>query len=93
MPGRRMTFPLARIGILLVVGAVAVSFFEFYVGFGALAADLSGNEEIPETRTELKDFFINRFLFTSSLSTIIFWLGLALVAAGAARRITRIGRR
>jgi hypothetical protein len=92
MAQRRGGVPLIRTGLLLVVGAVAVSMFELYAGFGGLASDMHSAEPIPENWRELRSFFLERFLFRSAASTAIFWAGLALIGAGAARGVLRIGR-
>lgn len=93
MAARPRRFPFFRLGMLLVLGAVAVSIFQFYIGFGEHMADMSTNEAMPESREELASYFYNKFFLTSSLATIIFWGGLALAMLGVGARILRAGHR
>ncbi len=83
---RPLRFPFFRIGMLLVAGALMASLFEFYVGFGEMAADLSSSEPLPESREELGRFFYRKFLLTGSVATLLFWGGLAIALIGAAAR-------
>ena len=92
MAHRPRGFPFLRIGLLLIVGAVAVSLFEFYTGFGEMAADMGGREAMPESGEEVFAFFRERFLLLSSLSAILFWSGVALGVLGAGLRLFRVGR-
>ena len=90
MTHRPRRFPFFRIGMLLVAGALATSLFEFYIGFGALAADMTSNDPLPESREELGRFFYRKFLLTGSVPTLLFWGGLAIAMLGV---ITRFKRR
>lgn len=93
MADRPRRFPFFRVGMLLVLGAVAVSIFQFYVGFGYDMADMSTNEAMPESREELASYFYRKFFLTGSLATAIFWGGLAIAAIGISARVFRAGRK
>jgi hypothetical protein len=89
MPLRPRGFPFVRIGLLLIVGALAVSLFEFYTAYGELASDFDAREAMPESRKELFQFFRERFLLLSSRSAILLWSGVALGIFGALQQMFR----
>jgi hypothetical protein len=89
---RRAIIPFFRLGMLLIAGAVFVSVFEFYIGFGAVASDMGGREAVPEDRREIARFFMDKFLLKGSVAMVLFWGGIALCAVGIVRRFLRASR-
>jgi hypothetical protein len=77
------TLPLARIGITLVVGAVVASAFQFYIAFAQEASDLSHDPALD--RGGLWRHFTNEFLFSGTIPSILFWVGIGIMGVGIAR--------
>lgn len=84
---RPRRLPFTRLGLLLVVGALAASVFRFYIAFAQEAADLSSN--VPTDRKGLSDHFVHDFLFSGSAAGLLFWGGLLLMIVGIARNLMR----
>ncbi|MCC6229874.1 MAG: hypothetical protein IT432_11685 [Phycisphaerales bacterium] len=84
---RRRGIPFFRLGLLLVIGSVGVSVMRFYIGFAEKAADL--NSDIPTERAELWPMFQRDFLFAGSTSGWLMWGGVAIMALGIYRNLTR----
>lgn len=84
---RRRGIPFFRLGLLLVIGSVGASVMRFYIGFAEKAADL--NSDIPSERAELWPMFQRDFLFAGSTSGWLMWGGVAIMALGVYRNLTR----
>jgi hypothetical protein len=82
----RLRFPLFRLGLLVVVGAVFVSVVSFYIGVGTQLADLSGEDLATEPRA-LVDHFVANFLFAGSTAGVVFWAGIGLCVLGIGRMV------
>lgn len=82
---RRRKFPLTRLGLLLVVGSVFASLIRWYVAFGESLADLDA--EVSTERADMGRDFVNSFLFTGSVPGVLFWVGVAVMAAGIVRNL------
>jgi len=78
--------PLFRIGLTVVVGAVLVSLFQFYLGLGQSLSSMSG--ETPSTSPrDLLSHFTGHFLFTGAIASVLFWIGIGAMVAGIARNV------
>lgn len=84
---RSRRFPLFRLGLLLVVGAMGASVVRFYTGFAERAADL--NATIPSERSELWPMFRDNYLFAGSAAGWLFWGGITLMMLGIFRVFAR----
>jgi hypothetical protein len=82
MPRR---LPLTRLGLLLMVGSLAVSALRFYIAFASEAADMG--KDLPADRHAVWEQFLRNFLFAGSAATFLFWGGMALMLAGIARNL------
>lgn len=88
---RRPRFPLIRLGLLLVVGAVFASLVRFYIAYGQAAADLT-REDFTEDRREIAGDFAAHFLFSGGVPMALFWLGIVLMGVGIVRNFRAAGR-
>ena len=84
---RKRGIPFFRLGLLLVIGSLGASVVRFYVGFAEKAADL--NADIPSERAELWPLFRRDYLFAGSAAGWLMWGGVAIVAFGIYRNLTR----
>ena len=82
----RRRFPLTRMGLLVLVGALACSVFRFYAAFAAEASDLNTRDAVLEPRNLLRHF-VNDFLFAGTEATCLFWAGVALLILGIMRNL------
>ena len=84
---RKRGIPFFRLGLLLVIGSVGASVMRFYISFAEKAADL--NADIPTERAELWPMFQRDFLFAGSTAGWLMWGGVALMALGIYRNLSR----
>ncbi|MCC6971810.1 MAG: hypothetical protein IT434_16480 [Phycisphaerales bacterium] len=84
---RKRGIPFFRLGLLLVIGSLGASVVRFYVGFAEKAADL--NSDIPSERAELWPMFQRDYLFAGSVAGWLMWGGVAIMAFGIYRNLTR----
>jgi hypothetical protein len=89
--GRRR-FPLFRLGLLLVVGAVAYAAAKFYVDFGRAFAAMSGDAP-PATAREAQSEFVRQYLLGNAGSVALLIGGGVLMVLGVARLALAIGGR
>jgi len=88
---RPKRLPLFRLGVTLVIGSIFVSVMKFYIGVGESLGRMTG--EAPSTQPrDLARYFLSEFLFAGTIAGVLFWVGVALCAAGALRNI-RTARR
>lgn len=90
MPRRPRHVPLCRIGLTLVVGALAVSLLQFYIG---VARSISGiDPDAPPVESTapggLWAHFRDNYLFVGHWAGLLMWCGAALMLAGIVRNIT-----
>ena len=88
MPRRFPLFPLFRLGLLVVIGSVAASAFQFYISVGQSMAAMSGDEPATTAR-DLLHHFRDHFLFSGAIPGILFWVGVVLMFAGVFRGFRR----
>ena len=88
----RSRFPLTRLGLLLVVGSLAVSAFRYYIAFAQQVSDLNGKDPALDRRS-IWDQVLREFLFSGTLGGLLFWAGVALLLAGIARTVALLFRR
>jgi len=81
-------FPLFRLGLLIIVGSVAASAFQFYISLGQSMAAMSGDEPASTPR-DLLHHFRDHFLFAGTIPGILFWTGVVLMFAGIIRGFRR----
>jgi hypothetical protein len=84
-------FPFVRLGLLLAVGAVFVSLFQWYAAFGELLSDME--REVPTERPDLLDHFVTNFFLVGTVAGALFWAGAALILVGGVRDMLAAPRR
>lgn len=86
---RRPSFPLFRLGLLAVIGAVAYAAVRFYVEFGQQYAAAAGDAQ-PVTTAQAESQFLWHDLFGSPASIAMLIGGVLLMCIGAVRFVRRI---
>lgn len=76
-------FPFTRLGMLLWVGSLFVSFMIYYLDLASRAAHDAG--ALPDEPRDIWDEFLADFLFAPGLPTFLFWGGVALCVLGITR--------
>jgi hypothetical protein len=87
-----MMLPLTRLGLLLVVGSLAASTFQYYVAFAHEVSDFGGKEPALD-RKSVWEHFARDFLFSGATAGVLFWVGIAVLAVGIIRNIGVFVRR
>lgn len=89
---RPRRFPLIRLGLLVVVGSLFASVLRFYMGVAESFSSMSGETRSTAPK-DLARWFVSDFLFAGTTAGALFWVGLALCAAGVLRRMAGMGGR